>query len=146
MEEDGKALEVFKKHLYSLVDLENELLKLDQFDIPTTHTFMGGVYARQIIMPKGSLIIGKRHRHKTCNVVVSGKVSIYMGDDVPILNIDSPFFMFESAAGVKKMLYAHTDTVFTTFHPTEETDLDKLEQQFIIPEEEMIPIEKGDTI
>lgn len=129
-------LEIFKSQL-QLKELENELLKMEQVEIPTTHTFSGGVYLRQIFIPKGTIIIGKRHRHETCNILLSGSLILYMGEDVPTQRIDGPF-LFTSAPNTKKMAYCVEDAVFVNIHPTKETDLEKIEQEFIIPEEEYL--------
>jgi hypothetical protein len=129
-------LVIFRKQL-DLKELENELLKLDQVEIPTEHQFMGGIYLRSISVPAGTLIIGKRHRNETCNILLSGIMSIYIGEDQPTKRLTGPC-IFRSDPGSKKMGYAHTDCVFMNLHPTNETDLDKIEAEFIIPEEEFL--------
>jgi hypothetical protein len=126
----------FKDQL-TLKDLEDELLKLEQVEIPTMHSFMGGVYIREILIPKGTLIIGKRHRHETCNILLKGTLSIFMGKHLPVKTLTGPC-IFPSEPGAKKMGYAQTDAVFANIHPTYETDLEKIEEEFIIPEEEYI--------
>ena len=131
---------IFKNQL-TLKDLENELINHEQVEIPTTHNFMGGVYIREIFVPKDTLIIGKRHRHETCNMVLKGKLSVYMGRDLPVKHIEGPC-IFPSEPGAKKMGYSHTDVIFVNIHPTEETDLDKIEAEFIIPEEEYIKMQE----
>lgn len=127
-------LEAFVSQL-SLKDVENILLKQDQVNCPLTNIFQGGVYIRQIEIPADTLIIGKRHRFKTCNFLASGKISIYMGKDRPVAKLEGPY-LFESPEFAKKMFYCHTDTVFMNIHPTELTDLDEIEKHFIIEEEE----------
>jgi hypothetical protein len=36
---------------------------------------------------------------------------------------------------VSRVIYAITDTVWTTFHVTEETDVDKIAEQILVPED-----------
>ena len=36
------------------------------------------------------------------------------------------------------MAYIHKDTIFLNIHPTNKRDLQKIEEEFIIPEEEFI--------
>ena len=127
-------IEVFAKQL-SLEKIENNMLKHEQVDIPLEHTFSGGIYIRQIFIPKGTIIMGKRHRYETCNILVSGELSIYMGEGVPMNRIKGPL-LFTSKPYTKKLAYCHEDAIFMNIHPTKETDLEKLEKQFIIPEEE----------
>ena len=129
-------LAIFKGQL-SLMEIENKLAKLEQVDIPTIHTFSGGVYIREIAVPKGTIIIGKRHRHESCNILMKGSMILYMGEDVPTQRIEGPL-LFTSPPNTKKMAYCEDDVVFLNLHPTMETDLDKIEQEFIIPEEEFL--------
>jgi hypothetical protein len=133
-------LTIFQKQL-DLKTLENELAKLEQVDIPTTHTFSGGVYIREIAVPKGTIIIGKRHRHESCNILMKGSMILYMGEDIPTQKITGPL-LFTSPPNTKKMAYCEDDVIFLNLHPTMETDLEKIEQEFIIPEEEYLLQEK----
>ncbi len=134
--DNPKELAIFKKQL-CLVDLEKELLKLPQVDAPVTHHFADGVYTREMFIPRDSLIIGKRHRHETCNILLQGELSLYMGPDIPVKRIKAPC-IFNSKPGAKKMAYIHEDAIFLNIHPTNERDLQKIEEEFIIPEEEFI--------
>jgi len=118
-----------------LVDLEKEMLKYPQIEAPVTHNFSDGVYVRELFIPADSWIMGKRHRYETCNILLKGKLSLYVGPGIPAKTIEAPL-IFNSKPGVKKFAYAHTDTIFLNIHPTTETDVDKIEQEFIISEEE----------
>jgi len=119
----------------TLSDLEKEMLKYPQVETPVTHNFAPGVYVRELFIPKNSWIMGKRHRYETCNILMKGKLSLYMGKGVPAKIIEAPM-IFNSVPGTKKFAYAHEDTIFLNVHPTCETDLEKIEQEFIISEEE----------
>jgi len=127
-------IEIFKSKL-SLKELENKLAQIEQIDIPLTHVFSGGVYLRQIEIPKGSIIIGKRHRHETCNMLLKGVLILYMGENVPTRRIEGPY-LFTSPPLTKKMAYCEEDAIFLNIHPTKETDLKKIENEFIITENE----------
>jgi hypothetical protein len=48
---------------------------------------------------------------------------------------------FISAPGTKRVVYAVEDTVWTTVHVSNETDLDKLETQLIAPTFEALAAE-----
>jgi hypothetical protein len=39
--------------------------------------------------------------------------------------------MGQTQPGMKRVIYAITDTVWTTFHVTEETDVDKIAEQIL---------------
>ena len=129
-------ISIFKSQL-SLKELEDKLLTLSQVDIPTEHVFSGGIYIRQVLMPKGTIVIGKRHKHETCNMLVRGTLALYMGKDKPVSIISGPF-LFTSPPGTKKMAYCCEDSVFINMHPTDKIDLEEIEAEFIIPEQEYI--------
>lgn len=125
---------IFTEQL-ALKKIESVMLQREQVDIPVEHTFSGGVYIRQIFIPKGTIAMGKRHRHETCNILVSGELSIYMGKNIPMIKVKGPY-LFTSKPNTKKFVYCHKDTIFMNIHPTKETDLEKIEKEFIITEEE----------
>lgn len=133
------------KQYPSLYDLEKEMLKWPGAEgenpYPLEHIFSGGVYIRQMTAPADSLAIGKRHRYETCNMILKGEVSVYMGEGELPKRMKAPF-LFTSKPMTKKMCYFHEETIFVNLHPTKETDLEKIESHFIIPEEEYLLLYK----
>lgn len=112
----------------SILEVQQELAKLPQLDCPLRHHFAPGAYAREILLPKGSLVIGKIHKHAHINVVSQGRVSVMT--EFGRMDIEAPC-TFVSQVGTKRAVYAHEDTVWTTVHVTTETDLEKLEDEII---------------
>ena len=52
--------------------------ELTEQECPVTHRFSDGCYLREILMPKGTLIVGKVHGTQHFNIIISGKcLSIY---------------------------------------------------------------------
>jgi len=96
----------------------------------TTHHFADGVYLREMYMPEGSVVVGKIHRTRHLTIIASGTVQITT--DKGIETITGPA-VFVSPAGAKKAIHAITEATLMNPHPTEETDLVKIEQQFIAP-------------
>ena len=129
----------------SLKNIEDEMLKYPQIEAPLKHNFADGVYVRELHIPKGSLIMGKRHRYETCNILLKGKLAMYMGRGEPSNVIEAPL-IFNSKPGVKKFAFALEDTIFLNIHPTNETDVDKIEEMFIISEDEFEKLEDYDDI
>ena len=109
--------------------LESEMSSLPQLEIPLKHYFSKGVYAREISIKAGSLIVGKIHRHKNMNILTKGYVSVLSTDGV--VKLKAPCSPFVASAGVKRVIYAHEDSVWLTIHGTHETDLEKIENEFI---------------
>lgn len=108
--------------------LEEKLLQIQQLDTPVTHHFAPGVYVREIFMPAGAFIIGHEHKTEHFNVVLSGKASVLC--DGKVIDITAPY-IFVSKPGVRKMLFIKEDVRWATIHPSEETDLEKLEPLLI---------------
>ena len=98
---------------------------------PLKHTFADGVYVREIFIPQGALIVGKIHRHSHPNFLLSGDVSVLTEEGVK--RMQGPVSMI-SPAGTKRVVYAHSDSVWVTVHATDETDLEKIEDVVIAKE------------
>ena len=120
--------------------LEATVRNAPQVDFPLRHTFTSGIYCREIFIPKGSVIVGKIHRHDHINFISRGDVTVLTKDGLK--RIKGPCTMV-SSAGTKRAVYAHEDTVWTTIHanPTNETDLAKIEAFTIA--KTYIALEKG---
>lgn len=108
--------------------VEGQLLQMPQVECPITNRFAPHCYAREISMPAGSIIIGHKHKTKHFNVILTGKASVMM--DGEVVHIEAPD-VFVSEPGVRKVLYIREDMRWMTIHPTEETDLDKLEEEIV---------------
>jgi hypothetical protein len=90
-------------------------------------------YAREMMIPKGTLIIGKIHRHQHLNFISMGKVVVFT--EFGEKHLEAPC-TFISEVGLKRAVYAEEDTLWTTVHMTEfesEAELDKIEQEVIAP-------------
>jgi hypothetical protein len=111
--------------------LVQELSKLPQSPMPLKHYFSPGVYVREIFMSAASIVIGKVHKTEHLNIIQRGRVEIF--DESGIFTLQGPI-TFTSKAGVQKVLYIQEDTVWSTVHVTEETDLEKLECELIEPD------------
>ena len=95
---------------------------------PVNHYFAPGNYAREIFMPAGICVIGKIHKHAHVNVISQGKVVVATEDG--IVEMQAPY-TFISQSGTKRVVLVLEDTVWTTIHPTDETDLEKIEDEVI---------------
>lgn len=100
-------------------------------ECPVKHTFAPGVYAREIFMPKDSVVIGKIHRHAHINIVSRGKVSVVTEFGPQIIDATEYTQTFVSLPGTKRAVHILEDTTWTTIHLTNETDLAKIEEEII---------------
>ena len=112
-----------------LDNVEEGLLRLPQVQCPLTHRFCEGVYMREIFMPANTIVIGHVHRRACLNVVMRGRASVLMAGVMH--EIIGPC-VFESGAGVRKLLLIHEDTVWSNIHATSLTDVDEIENDIYI--------------
>lgn len=105
-----------------------QLIEIPEDGLPLTHTFSDCVYAREIFMPKGMIVIGHIHKTKHLNIVSTGKARVFY--DGEMHEITAPY-TFESNAGVRKALFILEDMFWTTIHVTDETNQDKLDDMLI---------------
>jgi quercetin dioxygenase-like cupin family protein len=114
----------------SLLELEASCKEQPQVEIPVVNFFAGGVYARQVTIPAGTVLVGKIHKHEHINVLLSGEIHVATEEGLVVLKAPHTFI---SPAGVKRGGYTITDTVWLTFHGTTSTDLSEIESTFIAP-------------
>lgn len=124
------------RDLVSIFAMQKILMDLnDPIDMPLRHFFAPHVCLREITMPANSFVIGKMHKTEHLNIITKGDVSVMGADGKAIrYTVTSHPIVFVSYPGVKKVLYNHAETVWMVPHITEETDLDKLEQDVIVPD------------
>ena len=103
----------------------------DTVELDVQHHFSDGLYARELFIPAGVCLVGALHKTKHMYMVVSGKcrVSSQYGNQ----EIVAPF-MGETLPGTKRVIYAETDCVWVTYHPTELTDIDQIAAEILEPE------------
>lgn len=117
----------------------------DQDDCPLKHSFGDGIYMREIFIPKGKILVGKIHKHSHPNVLMKGEVSVVTEFD-GVKRLKAPVSMI-SEAGTKRVVYAHEDTIWITFHNVgEERDIDKIEDRVITKTYEELPESKREVI
>lgn len=123
-----QALDVSSK----IDSLEAEMLKMPQVDCPVQHHFGPGVYIREVKLPAGSAVIGHYHKTSHLNTLVQGKL-ILINEDGTHVEREAPY-TFVSGEG-RKVAYIVEDVVFHNIFATDETDIDKLEETYLIKSE-----------
>ena len=122
-----------------IIQLEETLKTLPQIVMETKHHFSPGIYTRELFIPKGTVLTGKIHRYEVMNVLVSGTIKVTTDDGIETLT--GPM-IFNSRAGTKKAAVSMTDVIWLNIHPTELTDLEEIEKEFIAPSFEALEQEK----
>lgn len=116
-----------------LYALQQATCDLPEVDCPLQHVYPPGLYLRTIFIPKGTVVVGKIHRHRHGNILSQGEVAVLTESGGleqlrgPITGVSEP--------GTKRAVYALTDVVWTTIHlnPTNTQDLEQLEREIIAP-------------
>jgi len=106
---------------------------LKHYFTPKDATYGCSTYAREMFIPKGTLIIGKIHRHQHLNFISQGKVTVFT--EFGRKHLTAPC-TFVSEVGLKRAVLAEEDTLWTTVHLTafdSEADLAKIEDEVIAP-------------
>lgn len=118
----------------SIMDIQRKIESMAQVDCPVDHKFVEGLYCRTIYIPPGSLVIGKRHKKETLNILLQGRISVFNGEDGSDI-IEAPH-VFVSKANTKKIGYAHTPVLFANIHATEKDTPEEVEKEVIVPDDE----------
>lgn len=85
-------------------------------DFQLKHTFLNGMYMREMFIPKGTLLVGKIHKMDCMNIVSSGDISVLT--ELGSARVGAGYSSV-SPAGIQKVGYAHEDTVFVNVFRTD---------------------------
>lgn len=99
---------------------------------PLNHLFTDGVYIRQIFLPAGTLATSSIHKKSYCSFILTGRVAIFSDYDGESY-VEAPKVVI-APAGVKRVVYAISDTVWCTVHanPDEIRDPDELRKMCVV--------------
>jgi hypothetical protein len=115
-----------------IIQLQSLMLKGDTIELETRHHFSDGLYARELFIPAGVCLVGALHKTKHLYTVVKGKCRV--ATQFENIEIEAPF-MGETIPGTKRVIYAETDCVWITYHPTELTNVEEIEKAILEPED-----------
>lgn len=104
--------------------------KIAGHECETSHTFTPGLYGRKFTMPAGTLLTSKIHNSEHQFVVLSGCLSVWTKED-GCVDIVAPHHGV-TKPGTRRLIISHTDSVWMTFHATEETNLELIEEKIIM--------------
>lgn len=124
LRENNVSVEIYRG---ALVDIENYILSISPDgvkDLPIKHYFCNGLYAREMFIPKGTVLTGAIHKTQHL-CVLSGDIEIESEFSAGRF---TGYHMFVSEPGAKRIGFAYEDTYFTTLHPTDLTDPELLER------------------
>lgn len=102
--------------------------ELQPVDCPVNHHFSPGVYAREMRIPAGAIVVGKIHKFENMLLMTQG-VAELRGDGAPRV-VRAPQ-IWVSPPGIQRAVFARTDCVFISIHGTDKRDVDAIEAEFI---------------
>ena len=129
-------LDFLKPTLQQKIDvLQDELLKMPQADIVTTHVFKDGKYIRTMIVPPNTVIVGAAHKTPYKVRLEKGTISINLGDDLHTLT--APLEL-DAPAGTRRVGWVGNEELVWVDeydNPSGCTDIDEIEERiYVIPE------------
>lgn len=113
--------------------VEHQIRQMPPVELIYKHYFSDGVYAREMFIPKGTVVTGKVHKFQNLNIMVKGDLSVLT--EKGVVRVKPPFVVV-SPPGTKRLAYAHEDTIWLTVLRTDETEPGKIEALFVADSEQ----------
>jgi hypothetical protein len=110
---------------------EAALTEYPAVDCPVVHRFTPGLYIRQTTVPAGTMFTSAEHKTEHPFVLTEGELEVISENEGAVF-YKAPLHGV-TKAGTRRMIRAITDVVWTTYHVTQETDLDKIAEDIIAP-------------
>jgi hypothetical protein len=121
-----------------LEEIQAAMAAAPQVNLPLVHRFTPGLYIRECFIPAGTLLTTMVHLTEHPYTISTGTGRVYTEAD-GVTHYAAPFTGI-TKPGTSRLIYADTDTIWTTYHPTNETDLEKLVPLLVSrPENPLIP-------
>lgn len=134
----GSELTGTKGHEF-IDKFEASMEGVDDVEIPLKHTFTPGLYMREIVIPAGTLATSKLHKTEHFFAISMGDISVWT-QEAGTVRLKAPHTGI-TKPGTRRIFFAHADTVWTTFHATNERDPALIEAAIIEPR--VNPLLKG---
>jgi hypothetical protein len=108
--------------------LVREMSALPQVDCPVQHFFGPSIYIREVVMPAGTVVVGKYHKEDHLCNMVEGRM-VVVGEDGEQREVAAPA-VFMAKKG-RKTAYIIETVRFQNIFSTDETDVEKLEHMLV---------------
>ena len=97
----------------------------------TESIFVDGVYAREMFVKQGCIVIGAIHKHEHVSFLMSGHLTVVSENGTSEHTAPD---VIVAGPGIKRIAYAHEDTIWYNVHgnPTNTEDLKELEKEIIV--------------
>lgn len=120
--------------------IDKELAKLPQQEMPLYHVFTPGLYQRSIYIPAGTLLTSRVHLTEHPYIISLGVISVW--SDETGWKTYCGVHMGVTKAATRRVLFAHTDTIWTTSHanPDDELDPDKIVERITFDHHKLLSL------
>ena len=114
----------------AVVGTDEKPIVSDSTLVPIRHFFMDGVYVREMTMYKDTVVVGAIHKHLHMCFLLTGKITV-VNEEETVDHI-APCFIV-STPGIKRVLYAHEDSIWYNTHknPSNTEDVEELERDIV---------------
>jgi hypothetical protein len=107
--------------------------RFEGLEIKAKHYRAGGVLAREVTMPAGTLVASHIHRTEHLCTVSSGELTVFQ-TDAGTRRHEAPY-TFLTAPGAQRVGYCHTDVTWTTYHLDIPGDDEEVERVLYLKQE-----------
>jgi len=108
--------------------LVREMSALPQVDCPVQHYFGPSIYIREVVMPAGTVVVGKYHKEDhLCNMIEGRMIVVNEAGEQAEVVAPSVFM----AKKGRKTAYIIETVRFQNIFSTDETDVEKLEYMMV---------------
>lgn len=111
----------------SVQRLEDAVLQMPQVDLKTTHALSGGVYARTVFIPAGTVVTGATHKRDHLNIL-QGDITAWTENGMQRFTGQN---VLPGKIGAKRAVFAHSDTTWTTICHTLLSDFFEIEAELV---------------
>ena len=119
-------IKVFKEQILSLNESVEAGTKEMNEMFPLKHNLQDGLYTREILMPKGSLVVSFIHKQNHPSFFMSGEMSVLL-DTGEVKRIKAPMKVM-TEIGTQRVAYMHEDCVWICVYKTNKKTVEEAEK------------------
>lgn len=126
------AIDTLQSSLESEIDkgsIEQTIVDCKKDNSQAKHYFGEGVYARSLLIPAGTAVVGHIHKQDRVCIIAKGKCTFV--DEWHRETVEAPY-IGEFKAGSKTAVYAHTDTLWVACLGTDSKDPDIMVNELLV--------------
>lgn len=129
---DGNRSEVFNLEQRMQQGIRDQT-HVEATDLTVKHIFLHRTYARELTIPAGRGLTGAVQKYALVNILSEGEITVLTANGI-MERVKAPWQEI-TPAGTKRIGRTHTKCVWTTFYPTDDTDVDRIVAAFTTNDE-----------